>query len=366
MQVQSRAVGRTTRDAIVVSGWTWEAFNVPERIALAIARSGSRVLYCENPVSLVRQSGRHLLEVEKGVFAFGPVFFGHRLNSIPILSRSQAILLANQILVQAGELKLAEPLFIYPHGRFFLALAQEFKRRGFPIVHVCMDYELSEQTEHVRLSDVTLAIPRAAFEQLRVEFGEKVRFLPQLGSLYCSSIVSKNGGREPADFSAIPRPRLGYLGNVQSRLSLSLLRELLFSHPTWQFLSFGSEKTLMLANEHVLSWRSRDELPAIIDAMDMGFLPYDCTDLKNLHCVPLKLFDYFARGLPVVSTPIAYLQDYEDVVYVGATADELTNAISQALSEGDKSPKKARRIAIAREHSLENTSRILCALLADQ
>ena len=33
------------RDAIVISGWTWEASNVPERLALALANAGSRVLY---------------------------------------------------------------------------------------------------------------------------------------------------------------------------------------------------------------------------------------------------------------------------------------------------------------------------------
>ena len=51
------------RDAIIVSGWTWEAHNVPERLALALAHTGRRILYCDRPVSVFRHSPRKLTEV---------------------------------------------------------------------------------------------------------------------------------------------------------------------------------------------------------------------------------------------------------------------------------------------------------------
>jgi hypothetical protein len=351
------------RDAIVISGWTWEAFNVPERIALALAYGGARVLYCENPISLARSAGRPITEVTDRVFAFGPVFFGNRLNAVSMLSKAQAILVANQILMKAAELGLTNPIVIYPHGLFYLAICREFKRRGVPLVHICMDYELSDLMERVQLSDITLAIPRVAFEELRSQFGEKVRSLPQLGNPLES--INRPRGVEPPEFCAIARPRLGYLGDGHRRFSVRVLHELLSAHPAWQFLSFGANKTLMLNNEHVLPWRSRTELPAVVDALDVGLLPYDCTEPKNLHCVPLKLFDYFARGIPVVSTPIVYLQEYQELVYLGATAEELAEGISRALSEGKDSPQKTARVNIARRHSIENSSQILCSILAD-
>ena len=115
------------RDAIVASGWTWEASNVTERVATALARSGSRVLYCENPASFFR-TVRPFSEVEKGVFAFGLQHFGHRLNSFPILRRFQAKLLASEILNAAARLQLNNPVFIYPHAGYCLPLCREFKR----------------------------------------------------------------------------------------------------------------------------------------------------------------------------------------------------------------------------------------------
>jgi hypothetical protein len=45
------------RDAIILSTWSWDRFNVPERIALALAMRGARVLYCEIPASPIQAEG---------------------------------------------------------------------------------------------------------------------------------------------------------------------------------------------------------------------------------------------------------------------------------------------------------------------
>jgi len=351
------------QDAIVISGWTWESCNVPERIALALARMGSRVLYCENPASFLR-TVRRFGEVDKGIFALGLHFVGHRLNSLPFLPAVQTRLLVAQILSKAFELRLRDPVLIYPHGNHCLLVARELKKRGFPLVHVCMDYELELVSEHVRESHITLVIPRAAFEELRATFGEKVRLIPQLPAAK-RSIAESGRVAEASDISCIPRPRLGYLGNLTDRISLGLLREVLSQKQEWQFISFASKKWLPLPNEHVLPWRSREELRSVLAALDVGFMPYDCTSPKNLHCVPLKLLDYFEYGIPVVSTPIRFVHQYEQLVYTGATADELVRAVSEALAEPQDSPKRAQRISVAREHSLERSAQVLASLLAE-
>jgi glycosyl transferase family 1 len=352
------------RDAIVISGWKWETFNVPERIALALAYTGARVLYCENPVSWLKGSGRWPAEVEPGVFAFRPTILGHRLNRIGALSRLQARLVANQIADRAEDLELKEPLFVYPHSAYALRLSKIFKRRAYPLVHVCMDYEPAENIENARVSDVSLAIPRVAFEELRARFGEKVKRFPQFGSTNGAESLERNDG-EPPELAQIPRPRLGYIGNVHRRISAPLMREFLSKHPEWHFFSFGGRKTLHLLNEHVLAWRPRGELPELVKGVDVGFMPYDCSTAYNLNCVPLKLFDYFAAGIPVVSTPIACMSEYADLVYTGHTADELADAVSAALQEGADSPKRTRRMAVAKEHSIANLSIRLKAMLTE-
>jgi glycosyltransferase involved in cell wall biosynthesis len=351
------------RDVIIFSGWTWEAHNVPERLALALAYTGRRILYCERPVSVFRHSPRKFTELEKGVFGFTPIFYSARWSSLSLLSWYQVRMVATQILKNTLELNLKNPFFIYPHGAFSLALSREFKSRGFCLIHICMDYEPPLSIEHVQQADLTLAIPDIVFQKLTQTVGRKVKLIPQFAS---RDGVDLSGPRELHELSRIPRPRLGYFGNLSGRTSIQLLNELLVKHPEWQFVSFGATtKWLPLGNEHVLSWYSQNQVPAILDALDVGLMPYDCTDPKNLHCVPLKLFDYFSRGIPVVSTPIVYLREYRNLVYLGATANDLADAVSQALAEPVESPKRAARIAVARKHSIENLSRPISKLLEE-
>ena len=71
------------RDAIVFSSWSWENFNAPERIALALSMRGARVLYCEPPVSRFRTGGAALTQIADGVHGFRPDFWGAKLNYLP-------------------------------------------------------------------------------------------------------------------------------------------------------------------------------------------------------------------------------------------------------------------------------------------
>ena len=352
------------RDAIVMSGWNWETYNVPERVALALAHLGSKVLYCENPVSRLRGRGRPLEEIDSRIFRLGPEFFSHRLNSLPLgFSQLQARIVASQVLQNASKLNLKDPLFFYPHGEFFAPLCRDFKRKGFFLIHVCMDYPEPCQREHIELSDLTLAIPQSVFHQLRTKYGNKIARIPQVTRTSNARGENCTNLGASDEFAAIPRPRLGYIGPVTDRLNLRVLESLLTARPDWQFLHFGAEKCLPLPNVHVMAWHSPEKLHDVIANLDVGLMPYDCYSNKNFHFMPLKVFDYFSIGLPVVSTPIVNLWEFSDTIYFGDDADELSRAIQSALDEPAGSPKKSARIAIAQEHSIEGLAHVLQGIL---
>lgn len=350
-------------DAIVLSGWYWNTFNVPERIALALSILGIKVLYCENPVSLLRHRGRVLQEVEHGIYGFGPEILGPRLNHFPFMSTIQAGMIVRQILRHSTNLTFKNRFLVYPHGQTILPVCRQMKERGFFLVHVCMDYPQSNQEEHVRLSDLTLVIPETVFHKLKGKFGSKVRLMPQSGS-YVSAIDRNT--TEPPELARIPRPRLGYLGPAADRLNLEILRSLLSDHPDWHFVSFGLTKSLPMTNAHVIPWRTRNELPHFVANLDVGLMPYDCFTEKNFHCVPLKIFDYFAMGIPVVSTPLVNLREYNDLVYFGDDAQELNRAVAKALQEPSDSPRRKKRMEVARRHSIENVALCLRDILSEK
>ena len=166
----------------------------------------------------------------------------------------------------------------------------------------------------------------------------------------------------------IPRPRLGYLGSPAKRLNLPILSSLLRAHRDWHFISSGSQKAVPLPNAHALPWMPSGDLSLLIRSLDVTFMPYNCDDEYQLHCVPLKAFDSFALGIPVVSTPLVNLWEYKDLIYFGDTANELASAVETALREAPDSPKRRARIEIAKKHSIENLAALLlqCLPLTDE
>jgi Glycosyl transferases group 1 len=163
--------------------------------------------------------------------------------------------------------------------------------------------------------------------------------------------------------AAIPRPRLGYAGAPYGRLNTAVLLESLERHREWSFVSFGRTPAVRLPNAQALPWQTPEGLARCVAAFDVGFMPYDCSDAALYNGMPLKMFDYFALGLPVVATPLLHLREYKDLVYLGETAEELERAVEAALEEPLDSPKRQKRKGVAEAHSMEALGRILAGIL---
>lgn len=349
------------RDAIIFSTGTWETFNVQERIALALRQLGARVLICAPPVSIFRGHTQALREVEQGILAFQPVFFSMRATAAPVFGEFQAGYVAQQILDRAEHAELQNPVFFYPWMDKLLPVCAAMKEK-FPLVHVQLDYGEPDAEHHVRLSDLTLVIQRTVYEQQRAKFGTKIQMIPQAVSLEHFRAQRTDVVTAP-EMAAIPHPRLGYMGPAGEQVNRGILYEILRRHPEWNFVSIGSEKALPLPNVHVLPWCANSRLPQYSAGLDVGFLPYDCYREDKLHCTPLKAFEYFALGLPVVATPVIELWPYDNEIYFGNSADELEHAIQAAIAEPLDSPKRSARLAIANEHSIERLAQSLAGVL---
>lgn len=351
------------RDAIVFSSWSWDMFNVPERIALALSMRGGRVLYCEMPASRLKGSRKPLSQFDHRIYGFRPDYWGAKLNHLAPARRFQWRRVARQILEAAAAVQLKDPVFIYSHVKWIEPLCDEMRAKGFPLVHVCMDYPEPYQYPQIALSDRTLVIPKTVAHKLKAKFGDKVVLIPQ--SIHLPGATEQNPDSSGASSISgkVSHPRLGYLGPIHGRLNLPLLRELLTSHPEWQFYCFGGAASLGIANAHDIGWVRPEMIQSQVGSFDVGIMPYDCFEDKNLHCVPLKLFDYFLAGIPVVSTPLISLCEYEDLIYFGETPQEFARAISSALEEPSSSPRRRRRIEVAKLHSTEILGQRLESLL---
>ena len=151
-----------------------------------------------------------------------------------------------------------------------------------------------------------------------------------------------NGLPEPEDQARLPRPRFGYFGVVDERVDRPLLAHLAASHPEWHVIMIGPVVKIDPAalpqapNLHYLGQRSYEVLPAYLAGWDVCLLPF-ARNAATRFISPTKTLEYMAAERPIVSTPIADVQEpYGDIVYLGDTPEAFVEACERALASSQE------------------------------
>ncbi len=152
------------------------------------------------------------------------------------------------------------------------------------------------------------------------------------------------GLQDPADQSAIPKPRFGFYGVVDERFDTRLIAEAAALRPDWQFVIIGpivkiSEDELPKAqNIHYLGGKTYNELPVYISNWQVALIPF-AINKSTEFISPTKTPEYLAGGLPVISTPIKdVVTPYgrEGLVSIVNNAEEFVKAGEEILSNHQK------------------------------
>jgi glycosyltransferase involved in cell wall biosynthesis len=158
----------------------------------------------------------------------------------------------------------------------------------------------------------------------------------------------------PADIKVIKRPVVGFYGEINHWLDLNMLAEAARKKPEWSFVligrigvEVGNIKFLTeLTNVHYLGQKKFEELPAYCAAFDCALIPMKINEL-TLNVNPLKLREYLAAGVPVVSSPLPEVLAYGDGVRFATTSEELVKAVEEILKQDRKrlAPTLSQRVA---------------------
>lgn len=204
-----------------------------------------------------------------------------------------------------------------------------------------------------RSADLTIVTAEPLATRLR-SLARDVRVLPNVAD---TELFGRDFAGVTHDvlraLDAIPRPRIGYLGNLATyKIDVDLIRGIAERRPDWSVVLVGPRdygdtsgrvaRERFPSNVHVLDPVPHDVTPAVIDRFDVCLLPGARHDVMKAS-FPLKFFEYLLRGKPVVSRPLPALELYREWYGSGETPEMFVTAVEHALARDEREIVDARR-----------------------
>lgn len=352
-----------------VIAWTYRRQR-PQQLAEALARRGRRVFYgaIEGPGEPREPAGAApnvtLLPVA-GVKREDPA--DRALEGRPLEA-------AFDSLARARETYELHEAAIVVQTPFWAPLALRLRERfGWKIVYDCLD-------EHGGFARNRAALLAAAEERLLPAADLAVATSEVLLSRLRAKNLSARLLPNACDYSlfaGVPDPdpgkgalTVGYVGAVDDWFDAPLFNRLARLRPDWRFeIVGGSEGSRRgpleeLPNVFFHGEKPHRELPAIRGRFDIEIVPFRLSDLT--HAVdPVKVYEAFAAGRPVVATPLRSLGRLaeQELVKLASTAEDFAREIEAAAAGG--APQAVRRRAFARENTWDARAESLDSWIAD-
>ncbi len=151
---------------------------------------------------------------------------------------------------------------------------------------------------------------------------------------------------EPEDLRGLPRPLLGFAGGISACCDLNLIRRLADENADGSVVLVGpvvvDTAPLDRPNIHILGPRPYSDLPAYVQRFDVGLIPYVLNDWTRA-VDPLKLLEYLAAGVPVVSMSIPEVLKYSEWIGIGDSHESFSREVSRSLKLGGEVERAARQ-----------------------
>ena len=223
--------------------------------------------------------------------------------------------------------------------------------------------------------DMTFVVSEALYENKKL-FSHNINIVPNAVDARHFGSVRDENTNSAEDIADISPPIIGYLGNLTDRIDFGLLLELAKSRPEWSVVLIGGirsgfkkrvsrhnfEALQQMRNVHLCGPVPYENIPGYLKVFDVCIIPYITHDPFNIHCSPLKLYEYLATGKPIVTTDLPAVRSFKGLLRIARDGKEFKYQIEQALMENDETL-QLKRIRIAQENSWEKRAKKIIALL---
>jgi glycosyltransferase involved in cell wall biosynthesis len=210
--------------------------------------------------------------------------------------------------------------------------------------------EVLPQAQHVFFTSQPLAYRKSSYAKSWSMVGNGVNY----------DIFSKY--REKEELVSTKRNSVGYLGNLSDFFNWELMCDVAEQMPEVDFIFYGQLEIEKMKNRRVYADRlmaynntiftgrvTREEGAVGINLVDILIIPFVINDA--MHAVnPLKLWEYFATGKPVVSTPMDAVKIDKSLLRVASSTIEWIKAIEESILENNIVVRN-KRIKLAKDNS---------------
>jgi glycosyltransferase involved in cell wall biosynthesis len=353
-----------TKGVLFFSSDDWESGLKTSKYHMAtmLANDGFTVLYI-NSIGLRRQNlGRGLMAkiwsrlrvISRGVREVEPNIHVLTPLVIPFHGRSWARALNRWLLVQtirrwqkklgmeAPELWLFLPNHADMPGKF---------NESVSVYYVVDEHALFEGVDSramqafddqlVRNSDLVVVTARSLYDA-RLVRSRRILYLPHGVDVAHFRGALDAGTPVPGDIAALPGPVIGFFGLIEEWIDLALVASIARLRPEWSFVMIGKvavdiDAYAGIKNLHFLGPKLFSELPGYCKGFACGMLPFRITDMTQ-HVNPLKLREYLAAGLPVISTDLPEVRPYVPFAVIVRDADSAAKELDELMaSRADRS-----------------------------
>jgi glycosyltransferase involved in cell wall biosynthesis len=168
---------------------------------------------------------------------------------------------------------------------------------------------------------------------------------------YCNNVVYLPNGvdydlfnkrelDEPDEIREIPHPRVIYVGNLSEQWTdLDLIMKTAIKLPDYSFIIIGNSSGELLSrlgkvkNIFILGKRCHSYVPSYLRNSDVGIMPFKkITFTEGVN--PIKLYEYLAAGLPVVSVDLKEIRNIEAPIYLSDSTIKFAEMIVTAYNKG--------------------------------
>ncbi len=143
----------------------------------------------------------------------------------------------------------------------------------------------------------------------------------------------------PAELAKLPKPVIGFFGLVAEWVDLEAIKACARAYPNGSVVLVGKvapdvDATSLrdLPNVHLLGRKRYEELPGYCKGFDVALMPFKVNEL-TLNANPLKVREYLAAGLQVVSSDIPEVRKV-GLCRIASSSEDYPRQVAAALSEG--------------------------------